>query len=78
MSKVIELRGERVEIDIDLHYKGSPGKLYGRPDDCYPPEDPEFDLVSLMWKGVNLLEYPEFFDDLIEEARDIVMEEIRP
>lgn len=34
------------EITVDF-YPGSPGKLSGPPENCYPPEDPEFDLISV-------------------------------
>lgn len=34
------------EIEVDYHFSpGSPGRLYGRPEDCYPPEDAEIDVL---------------------------------
>ncbi len=35
------------EVDWTLTYRGSPGRLYGPPENCYPPEDPEWTINSI-------------------------------
>ncbi len=38
-----------MELDFNLKqtYAGDPGKLSGPPEDCYPPENPEWELDGL-------------------------------
>lgn len=41
---------EEVETEVTVVYSytpGSPGKLSGPPEDCYPPEGPEVDIEAV-------------------------------
>lgn len=35
------------EVDWTLTYEGHPGQTYGPPENCFPPEDPEWDINSI-------------------------------
>lgn len=43
---------------------GSPGRLYGEPGDCYPPEAPEITILELVEDRKGGLKRP----DLLAEA----------
>lgn len=65
------------------YYPGDPGRLYGRPENCYPPEPDEIDIVSERWyadpNGLEPIEKPRelteeederFYEMVIEDARE--------
>lgn len=38
---------ESREIEVEVSFTpGTPGRLYGPPEDCYPPEGPEVEVLS--------------------------------
>jgi len=54
---IVERDDEEIELNLEGYYTpGTPGKLYGPPEDCYPdePEDAELEAVLLdgePWEG---------------------------
>lgn len=36
-------------------YPGDPGRTFGPPEKCYPPEPDELDIVTLTYRGVDVL-----------------------
>lgn len=44
----VEVDGNPVEVTVVYSYSpGSPGKTYGPPENCYPPEGPDVDIESI-------------------------------
>lgn len=43
MGETVEINGEEYNIEIDSFHAGDPGRLYGPPEKCYPPEPPEIE-----------------------------------
>lgn len=44
----IELDENEVEVTVVYNWSpGSPGKTYGPPEDCYPPEGPEVEVEAV-------------------------------
>src|SRR5271157_149412 len=41
------------ECEVSITHKSTPGRFYGPPEDCYPAEGPEWELV-----GVTIYEDP--------------------
>ena len=42
------------EIDVETqYYVGSPGRYYGPPEDCYPAEDCEVDIISATFRDTG-------------------------
>lgn len=80
MTDYIEINGVDFECEIEYSYiPGDPGKLYGPPEDCYPPEAPEIEIDVLkitngkiygeknekIWHHVDfLLNVNEFYDTI--------------
>lgn len=46
-DNVEEFTTVELEICLRLTSPGRPAKLYGPPEDCYPAEDPEWELGAL-------------------------------
>lgn len=36
-----------IEFDYIITYEGCKARTYGDPDDCYPAEDPEYDIEGI-------------------------------
>lgn len=47
---------------------GSPGKTYGPPEDCYPPEPPEVDDMHLFQLAGTLRDGKECYAEIPEKA----------
>lgn len=48
VETVVELAGAEVEVTVVYNWTpGSPGRTYGPPEDCYPPEGPEVDIEGI-------------------------------
>lgn len=49
MQTYFNLMGFEFVADVDwtLTYRGCPAKLYGPPENCYPAEDPEWEINSI-------------------------------
>jgi hypothetical protein len=48
-----ETEDDEVEIVVSCRvHPGDPGRTYGEPSDCYPPEPAEVDIVSATLGGV--------------------------
>ena len=79
-----------VEMYLKMTYAGDPGKTYGPPENCYPPEDPEWELDEIILRfgkkhkmKIRMDDFialfgQEFFDKHYELAEDeaIAEEEI--
>jgi len=38
---------DEVSVELEFYYRpGSPGKIYGPPENCYPPEPAEFEVYE--------------------------------
>ena len=50
MQTYFNLMGFEFVADVDwtLTYRGCPAKLYGPPENCYPAEDPEWEINSII------------------------------
>lgn len=81
MTVPIEIMGVEFLAEVDYsYYPGSPGKVDGPPEDCYPPEPEELDINYVILvvaenqrvDATKLLENEEFTATL-DEA---IMEEI--
>lgn len=58
-----------LEVTITGTYRpGTPGKLSGPPENCYPPEDPEIEIESVT-TGVQA---KDIFDLLSKEAQEYI------
>lgn len=56
-----------LEFDVVFHYQpGSPGKLYGPPENCYPPEPAEAEVTEVHL--VNLISETEDREPTPEEC----------
>ena len=46
----MKLDGEYYEAEVTGDfYPGAPGRTYGPPEDCFPPDPSEFDIIDLDW-----------------------------
>jgi hypothetical protein len=44
-----------IEVEVDYtYYKGDPGNISGLPENCYPPEDPDAEITSVMFGSINI------------------------
>lgn len=60
-----------VEYDIDgVYIPGDPGQLYGLPENCYPPGDPEIEVLSITLNGEPVP--PALAGMLDDDARDAI------
>jgi hypothetical protein len=66
--------GEEEDVDVCLTYdavKYDPGRTYGPPEDCYPPEGgPEPLSLTINGVEVNMEDWKEIVDKFIEFALD--------
>lgn len=51
----VELRdGSEVDVAVEYSYQpGTPGKTYGPPEDCYPDEPEEVEILSVVFDEAN-------------------------
>jgi hypothetical protein len=76
----IDFYVERDEEEIELQIKGhvsayDPGKTYGPPDRCYPPEGGEVEVHSVLhngesWEGVLTREEESDIEEAMSQAND--------
>lgn len=58
-------------VDVTFTFEsGTPGYYSGPPENCYPDEEDQIEIVSVMYEGVDV--YP----ILSESARDDIVDEI--
>jgi predicted secreted Zn-dependent protease len=51
-------RHDEIEIVVEYDYhKGSPGRLSGPPENCYPAEPAYVEIISVMHNGVDIERY---------------------
>lgn len=71
-TQEIQWNGETLEVRFTFN-KGYEGRLWGAPEDCYPGEPDEWELLDVMYKGVDvrpLLDDDEVLDKLKEVDDD--------
>ena len=76
---VLTINGTSLSADVEFIFRpGDPGRMYGEPGDCYPPEPPEYEITSLLienganyFNATKWLELPE-----LEEVVEIAISEI--
>lgn len=80
-------KGYEFRLDEHDYTQGSPGKVSGPPETCFPPEPPELEIVKLYIKdymGPNPEDYKEVPAQIIELLNELsnddfymtVMEEV--
>lgn len=59
-----------VAVEYRITSRGNPGRLYGEPSDCYPPEPPEFEITAVRVCGVVVpfSALPDIVQEAIEES----------
>jgi len=71
-TTIVREAEETTEIEVDYAFSpGTPGRLYGRPEDCYPPEAADIDVVRawiVQEDGTEVEE--ELADDEIDQLRE--------
>lgn len=65
-----EIAGVEVRAEVLLDYKpGHPGKLYGPPENCFPPEPSEVEIMNVVLydtgKGGSELDCPAWLKDAV-------------
>ena len=51
-------RNPEIAVVVEYTYhKGSPGRLSGPPENCYPPEPAYIEIESITHGGINLTDY---------------------
>ena len=90
LKKEIVVANSQMKVELELidkprtcevlfkYYKGDPGKYYGPPEDCYPSEPDEFDVVSITYGDVDLtclLEVDGIEDYIIECLKEGIDDE---
>jgi hypothetical protein len=57
-------RNEEIEVVVEYDYhKGSPGRLSGPPENCYPPEPAYVEIISVMHGAIDIEPY--LHDDIM-------------
>jgi len=61
---------EDIEVEVVVHYSpGSPGRLSGPPERCYPPEPPEVEVAIAKRTDTGVVVPPGWLDyDAMEQA----------
>jgi hypothetical protein len=75
---VVELDGKEVEVTAEYSYSpGSPGKTYGPPENCYPPEgaEAEVEIVYLTDDKTKTDIMPRLSTEIIESLFEQACEE---
>ena len=65
----IEWNGQEIEVHF-YFTKGYAAKLWGAPEDCYPGEPDEWEIESIMYKGVDVLPLLDA-DEILDKLKDI-------
>ena len=71
ISREVETENDWCEVEITVEAKyipGDPGRLSGPPEDCYPPEPPEVEIVSAVDPDGNQVELTSAEVDKVYEA----------
>lgn len=85
----VDAQGNDVEtmydVEVNILSMGSPGKTYGLPENCYPPEPPEAEIDSIKLQGLGkqpgiemapaVWETIGFTDKVIEEIYEAAFEQ---
>jgi len=71
MTPFFNYDGNCYRIDSYYYSKGSPGKLYGPPESCYPAEPSEIEDVSLSIESEDGLEFVALSEAECEKLMDI-------
>ena len=70
-----EIFGEEVPVEISGDYtKGTPAKLYGLPEDCYPEEFAELSIESAMLSSIDISGI--FSEEQVDEIEVLVLAEL--
>lgn len=68
----LEVNGNWIDAELTFNYtQFEPGFYSGKPEDCYPCQPEEFDLIKLVAEGENDCTWliPYIFDDLISQLK---------
>ncbi|MCP4230972.1 MAG: hypothetical protein GY771_12615 [bacterium] len=68
----------KMKIDSDYfgmtiefsYYPGDPGKTYGRPEDCYPPEPAEVEIENISFRSIDI-PLANFNEDELDKLNDL-------
>ena len=75
-----EPRTWEIEVVMEMISPGDPGKTYGLPEDCYPPEPAEWEVESIYLhatpRGVKRVELtmPQFYAMFGQECVNKILE----
>lgn len=77
MQLTIDYRGATLIVD-GTYTAGDPGRLYGPPERCYPPEPATFEIQSVRVEGstLDLAEIEWLIEPHIEAIEDACIEKI--
>lgn len=51
-------RNPEIEVIVEYDYhKGSPGRLWGPPERCYPPEPAYVEIINVMHGAIDIEQY---------------------
>lgn len=67
LNFTVTIRDQQAEV-VGWYSPGDPGKLYGPPEDCYPPEPADFEADSIVLEDGTIVA----FDDLTESEQEDV------
>lgn len=76
----IEILWAGVTLQAEVNYTpGEVGYTWGRPEDCYPPEEEEMEILDLKCDGkdVNFLLETWYGPDIEDKVAEKVQEEVR-
>lgn len=65
----IQWNGEELEIHFSFN-KGYEGKIYGAPEDCYPGEPDEWELLKVIYEGVDVRPLLDD-DDVLDKLKEV-------
>ena len=77
MCEVTYILGGNIELEVEFNYTpSSPAQLYGPPENCYPAEDEEIEIIAVKCNGkeVDTDDIGIFSSDAYETLDDCITE----